>query len=72
MDEMREKCPLRHENGNCWHIGGFCTAINDSICSGLRNAYEGGKRAVVSELMLIVEQQGYVTVDDIIGVYEEE
>lgn len=35
----RKKCPLRHENGNCLPIGGFCTANNDAICEGLHNAY---------------------------------
>ena len=43
MKKNRENCPIRHpENGNCLCIGGFCTAVNDNICQGLRNAYEQG------------------------------
>ena len=33
---------MRHENGNCNVIGGFCTAVNDPICAGLHNAYDCG------------------------------
>ena len=33
---------MRHTNGNCLVIGGFCTSVNDEICSGLRNAYAWG------------------------------
>ena len=42
MDEWsdeRRKCPIRNDSGNCGCIGGFCTAVNDLICEGLRNAY---------------------------------
>lgn len=42
MDDLRKECPMRHENGNCTVIGGFCTAVNDPICLGLHNAYELG------------------------------
>lgn len=35
-------CPMRHENGNCLPMGGFCTA-NKDICEALRNAYDMGK-----------------------------
>lgn len=38
----REECPMRHTNGNCLVIGGFCTSVNDEICNGLREAYECG------------------------------
>ena len=34
---------MRHENGNCLPMGGFCTAVNDEICAGLRNAYNHGE-----------------------------
>ena len=37
--EERKNCPMRHENGNCLAIGGFCLAVNDEICQGLHNAY---------------------------------
>ena len=42
MTDRRKDCPMRHENGNCNVIGGFCTAVNDSICAGLHNAYDCG------------------------------
>ena len=45
MDDLRKGCPMRHENGNCTVIGGFCTAVNDSICEGLHSAYDSGYRA---------------------------
>ena len=35
----RENCVLRGETGNCGCVGGFCTAVNDEICRGLKNAY---------------------------------
>lgn len=45
MDDLRMDCLMRHENGNCTVIGGFCTAVNDSICEGLHSAYDSGYRA---------------------------
>lgn len=45
MTDLRKDCPMRHENGNCAVIGGFCTAVNDPICEGLHNAYDNGYRA---------------------------
>lgn len=39
----RDHCPLRHANGNCLPVGGFCTSVNDQICNGLRQAYDHGK-----------------------------
>ena len=44
MDDLRKGCPMRHENGNCTVIGGFCTSVNDPICEGLHNAYDNGYR----------------------------
>ena len=38
----REDCVMRHENGNCLPIGGFCTAVNDAICDALHNAFDKG------------------------------
>lgn len=40
----RDDCPLRHANGNCLPVGGFCTSVNDEICKGLKQAYECGKQ----------------------------
>lgn len=45
MDDLRKDCQMRHENGNCTVIGGFCTAVNDPICEGLHSAYDRGYRA---------------------------
>ena len=36
---------MRHENGNCLPVGGFCTAINDEICEALHNAFKHGESA---------------------------
>lgn len=38
----REECPMRHKNGNCLPIGGFCTAVNDAICDALHDAFDKG------------------------------
>ena len=35
----RKECPMRHTNGNCLVIGGFCTSVSDEYCNGLREAY---------------------------------
>ena len=48
LEKIAERldCPMRHpDNGNCLAAGGFCTAVNDSICEALHNAYYCGKRA---------------------------
>ena len=48
----RNECLIRHANGNCLPIGGFCTAIADEICKGLRMAYEKGlHNATVAALL---------------------
>ena len=38
----REGCVMRHDNGNCLPMGGFCTAVNDAICDALHNAFDKG------------------------------
>lgn len=43
MTHNRKNCPMRHENGNCTVIGGFCTSVNDEICEGLHNAFKSGQ-----------------------------
>lgn len=43
--DRKEPCPIRHENGNCTCVGGFCTAVSDPICEAVRNAYDSGYRA---------------------------
>lgn len=40
--DRKEPCPIRHENGNCICVGGFCTAVPDPVCEGVRNAYDCG------------------------------
>ena len=42
MDEYRENCPVRHDNGNCICVGGFCTAVPEEICKAVRSAYDDG------------------------------
>ena len=41
----RKDCLMRHENGNCLMIGGFCTAVSDTICTAVQQAYEKGYRS---------------------------
>ena len=55
----RGECPMRHENGNCTVSGGFCSAVNDSICEALHNAYDCGKRAGY-----VVERSRWISVED--------
>lgn len=50
--ELRKDCPMRHENGNCLPAGGFCTAVNDAICSSLHNAFRHGESAENERLSL--------------------
>jgi len=33
---------MRHENGNCQPAGGFCTAVRETVCEALQNAYQMG------------------------------
>ena len=40
--ERRKECPIRHENGNCLCVGGFCTAVSNEICEAVRMAYSSG------------------------------
>lgn len=40
----RSHCKMRHENGNCLPMGGFCTAVNDEVCAGLQAAHAWGVR----------------------------
>lgn len=40
--ELRKDCPMRHPCGNCIPAGGFCTAVNTTICEALHNAYDEG------------------------------
>lgn len=42
MRTNRLHCPIRHENGNCTCVGGFCAAVPDPVCEAVRNAYDSG------------------------------
>lgn len=42
MRPNRLHCPIRHENGNCTCVGGFCTAVPEPVCEAVRNAYDSG------------------------------
>lgn len=44
MYPNRESCPVRHENGNCLSVGGFCSAVPDPVCEAVHNAYDSGYR----------------------------
>lgn len=33
---------MRHKNGNCLPVGGFCTAVDDIYCQIAKNAYADG------------------------------
>lgn len=43
----RKDCPLRHINGNCLPVGGFCTAVKSEICNAVQQAYEHGMRDAI-------------------------
>ena len=50
--EERKDCPMRHENGNCLVIGGFCIdGVSDEICHGLHEAYDKGYRDGRNEMI---------------------
>ena len=36
-------CPLRHENGNCMALFGFCTSNSSFDCEAVRRAYDIGQ-----------------------------
>lgn len=76
MTDSRENCPIRHKNGNCSCIGGFCTSVNDNICQGLRNAYDRGKSAVYEKLVHIKllefdERIGDATTGEFVAVFDD-
>lgn len=43
-----QNCPMRHENGNCMPLGGFCQGIHSpEICKAMHDAYNiGAKKAI--------------------------
>lgn len=42
--EERKNCPMRHDNGNCMPLGGFCLdAVDDELCHAMHNAYAHGR-----------------------------
>ena len=56
----RKDCPMRHENGNCTAAGGFCTAVNDSICEALHNAFNCGEDSKTEWAILTLAEQSRV------------
>lgn len=56
-NELRKDCPMRHENGNCTTVGGFCTAVNDQICEALHNAFNCGEQSKIEWATLVVAEQ---------------
>ena len=67
MTDLRKDCPMRHENGNCTVIGGFCTAVNDPICEGLHSAYDSGYRAAALRAQQERENPKPLTLDELRG-----
>ena len=65
MTDLRKDCPMRHENGNCATIGGFCTAVNDPICEGLHNAYDSGYRTAALRAQQELESNDPLTLDEL-------
>ena len=41
---IREDCPMRHENGNCLPMGGFCNTLKTELCDALNQAFDIGYR----------------------------
>lgn len=58
MTDKRKDCPMRHENGNCTVAGGFCTAVNDSICEALHNAFGCGYRSALRQQETVTNRNG--------------
>ena len=58
MTDKRKDCPMRHENGNCTVAGGFCTAVNDSICEALHNAFDCGYRSAIRQQETVTNRNG--------------
>lgn len=61
---VRETCAMRHENGNCLPVGGFCLAVNNEICEALQHAYECGASPVrhghwITKVRHYSDYQGY-------------
>lgn len=61
MEVNRTNCPMRHENGNCLPIGGFCTAVNDIYCNICQSAYNhglyDGARAAMSIAIPVLQKE---------------
>ena len=72
MDDLRKDCQMRHENGNCTVIGGFCTAVNDPICEGLHSAYDSGYRAAALRAKQERENPNQITNADRIRAMSDE
>lgn len=49
MTNKPKDCPIRHENGNCLSVGGFCPAVNVYMCEAVRNAYDSGRLSALRE-----------------------
>ena len=46
-----ENCPMRHENGNCLPMGGFCNTLKSELCDALHQAFEKGYYAGVAAVI---------------------
>lgn len=57
---------MRHENGNCTPVGGFCTAVNDPICEGLHSAYDAGWHAAALRAQQEAEKNEPLTMAELL------
>lgn len=53
----RNECPMRHENGNCLCMGGFCTAVSDEVCIAMRSAYLSGQNQAMRDSIAKIEEK---------------
>lgn len=48
----RPHCPMRHENGNCLVLYGFCTANTKADCEAAHRAYDLGCASALEKVKL--------------------
>ena len=53
----RNECPMRHENGNCLCMGGFCTAVSDEVCIAMRSAYLSGQNQAMRDSIAMIKEK---------------
>ena len=71
INKNRINCPMRHENGNCLPAGGFCTAVNDSICNALHNAFKHGENAEYERITLSLADKNTKYMQDSLDILKQ-